>query len=637
MLDRYDQDLLLDYLEDELDADQRAKLDAILAQDPQLAGLLQEMAMDRAALRSLPEAQAPSDLVHDVTQTLERRMLLDEPIDQTGPIPMSRGRGMGSEPARSINWGRVVGLSGLAASVALAAGIVVVMQDGTLERTANELAAAPATQSAEDVEDSAVADTDTPNGNTLEGVVPEGHTNAAGLAGTTNESARITPEDTIDKLLDGAGSDALALGPESPRSNTPGTPELNLPGEPEAEAPLERFAFGSTAAISVIQPRQKLLLLTESPEVSLEQLFDFCVANGIPIVQPEEQALYRRAEGGGNFNSEPSALGAAAEEAADDETQAAYGGYALLINDSQLETLVRDLNNDVAIDPKRAGKGSLISNQAAVLAELPDDVALRYGAVQERKDLGDSRTQSDAADLVTDQQGEITEQQAIPLQLPKDLGSDYANTRNAYNLKQTQQRGSYAQQDDTDTALVERVDRPATAGTDDVVGAVAPEPTPEPTPEATKPAADPRGAKSAPTDAPELEATRDWESDVIADNQEATDADEATSGRRIDPTRGNWLAAHLPVADTTPLLLQWRDDQDASPTSLVPVMIQRAEPDKVNTLRKRQQVELASRLKEAQAQTNAKAKAEDTADQAEVVPATDAAPDADAEPAPPAE
>ena len=49
MLDRYDQDLLLDYLEDELDADRRAQLDKMLAEDPQLAGLLHEMALDRAA------------------------------------------------------------------------------------------------------------------------------------------------------------------------------------------------------------------------------------------------------------------------------------------------------------------------------------------------------------------------------------------------------------------------------------------------------------------------------------------------------------------------------------------------------------------------------------------------------------
>ena len=564
-------------------------------------------------------------------------MLLDEPIDETGPIPMSRGRGLDHEPVRSISWGRVVGLTGLAASVALAAGIVVVMLDNPLDRTAAELAASPGPEAAENDEHSALADAAAPTGAALEGVVAEDSTNTAALARTTDDAARITTEGTIDNPLDDADPDRLALGPEAPRphTRTPGVPELGLPGEPEADAPLESFAFGSTAAISVIQPRQQLVLLTESPEVSLEQLFEFCVANGIPIVQPEQ--LARRDEAvGGNFNNEPAAaIGAVVEEAAGGDTQVAFDDYALLINESQLDTLVRDFNNDVTIDPGRAGKGSLISNQAAVLAELPDDNAYRYGAPPERKAIPDVQEQSDEAELVAKQRAEFTEQQAIPLQLPKDLGSAYANTRNAYNLQQTQQRASYTQQDDTDAAIVERTERPAAPDADDVTGAVASEP--EPVPESTKPLTDPRGIESAVTDAPELEAARDLESDTVARNREIPIAKPATPGRRIDPTRGNWLAAHLPVADTTPLLLHWRDDQAQSPTSLVPVMIKRAEPDKVNTLRKRQQVELASRLREAETQAEAETKAEDAAEQTEPVPATEATPPADAEAAQPAE
>lgn len=628
MLDRYDQDLLLDYLEGELDADRRAKLDAMLAEDPQLAGLLSEMAIDRAALRSLPEAQAPTDLVHDVTKTLERRMLLDEPIDETGPIPMSRGRGLTPEPARSFSWGRVVGLSGLAASVALAAGIVVITLDDPLERTADSLASSPTPETANEVEEAAIAEDTSPAGaDASASIALKDDRTGTVVTGTAEDIAADLAAGSLNSPKPGIDPDALARGHESTAPRDPArprtiAPELELPGDPDAEAPLERFAFGSTAAISVIQPSQQLVLLTESPEVSLEQLFEFCVANGIPIVQPDEQDRYKQADKLG-FNSDP---GANDEATATKDADGTYGDYALLINESQLDTLVQSLNNDITLEPSRAGKASLISNQAAVLSELPEETSYRYGAVQARQArvVEEERSSDDQAALSDLERSELVEQQAVQLRLPPDLGSDYANSRNAYNLKLTKQQGAYGQP------------VPDTGPVADSATTDTPAPVAEPLAEAAQPEAAIRGPESAPAEALDSEAKLALAED--AEVQERASEGNASAERRtpIDPTRGNWLSAHLPVADTTPLLLQWRTDQSAKPTSLVPITIKRAEPDKVNTLRKQQQVELASRR---DAKTKADAQAAEADEQAEAPPAVEATPPVDAtdEPTQPAE
>lgn len=627
MLDRYDQDLLLDYLEGELDADRRAKLDAMLADDPQLAGLLSEMAMDRAALRSLPEAQAPADLVHDVTKTLERRMLLDEPIDETGPIPLSRGRGMAPEPARSISWGRVVGLTGLAASVALAAGIVVItIQDPRLDRTAADLAASPTPETANEVEEAAIAEDASPAATTLEGFASELNRGATDIARPAAALSGDLAAGTIEKRQPGIDAEALALAPESPATRQPlppatVAPELTFPGDTEAAQPLASFAFGSTAAISVIQPRQQLVLLTESPEVSLEHLFEFCVANGIPIVQPNEQASFKKPEGLG-FNSRPGAIDEATPTKDTDET---FGDYALLINESQLDTLVQSLNTDITLEPNQAGKGSLISNQAAVLAELPEKTSQRYGAARARQARTlEQESADDQAEPATANYYEHTEQQAVQLRLPPDLGSDYANSRNAYNLKLTKQQGAYAQEEPI-AAVAEPVDRP-----DSLLADAAPDQL-DSVEDANRPNATPREAKTALAETPDSEAERASVAAGAAADDRSSEGNAPVPAAAIDPTRGNWLSAHLPVANTTPLLLQWRTEQSAKPTSLVPITIKRAEPDKVNTLRKQQQVELATRRNNLEDKAEVQPAEADKPVEAE--PAAETAPPADADPA----
>ncbi|MEO0477314.1 MAG: hypothetical protein AAF085_15305, partial [Planctomycetota bacterium] len=429
MLDRYDQDLLLDYLEGELDADRRTQVEAMLEEDPQLAALLNEMARDREALRSLPQAEAPGDLVHDVTQTLERRMLLDDSVDDTAPIPIARA--MAGEPARGVSWGRIIGLSGLAASVALAAGILVITFDDTLQRTANEFAD---NTSAAETEETAIAERDVEDeGAVLESAGElEGLARPEGIAVVPPADTRLAPDaprpgpDTNDGIARGGGP-------------TPGLPDANplVPTEPGAA---DRVALdpplttGSTAAISVIQPRQQLVLFSESPEVTLEQLVEFCVDNGIPVVQPDELRLARAR---------------AADNDAAEEVEGLFGGddvdepvaeYALLINESQLDTLVQSLNTDLNVVPNDAGNVALFSNQAALLEDLPQ------AQDAEQRELTDQAQGEDTpADTQYDQAVLSEQQQAIKLKSP-DLGSDYNNTRNAYNLNAQQRQAGYGQQ-----------------------------------------------------------------------------------------------------------------------------------------------------------------------------------------------
>ncbi|MBX2852099.1 MAG: hypothetical protein KTR15_10175 [Phycisphaeraceae bacterium] len=615
MLDRYDQDLLLDYLEGELDADRRAQLDAMLAEDPQLAALLEEMGRDRAALRSLPHAEAPGDLVHDVTQTLERRMLLDEPVDDTTPIPISRA--MAGEPTRSISWGRVVGLTGLAASVALAAGILVITLDDTLQQTANEFADNTGADAEEETAETADADEAAGDFDRPEGVAALDQPD--GTSGLPTPGITTPPADPAGAELASGIEEAFAdrgeraLFPDS----TPGTGLAARIGEGGAgDQPIESFAFGSTAAISVIQPRQQLVLLSESPEVSLEQLLDFCVDNGIPVVQPDQQANPAQPR---KPQAAPDPGLVASNTPAD--TDESYADYALLINEEQLDTLVQSLNNNVTLDPKRVDKGSLFSNQAALVEDLPED-AYRHRV----PDLGQAAVTDDTATPDTQEKafesGAFVEQQAIQLRSP-DLGSAYANTRNAYNLL-NQQQGGYTQKEQP----LANVEPPATQAPKPAESDTSPEPQPELI-EADQATSESEAARAL-TPAEDAGDEDAEFGDTL--NEDADNNGAQRLSRHIDPSRGNWLSAHLPLADTTPLLLSWRQGQADRPTKLVPVMIQRAEPEKVNTLRMRQQNEYANRSNGTTAEAEPSVETEPLEDQ----PAEAEAP-AQAQPTEPAE
>lgn len=621
MLDRYDQDLLLDYLEDELDADRRAQLEGMLAEDPQLAALLNEMAKDRAALRSVPQAEAPAGLVHDATHAMERRMLLDDTAEETGPIPLSRGRALATEPTRSVSWGRVVGLTGLAASVALAAATLVIMFDDPLERTANELADNSPTETDKANVDSLIGDLDRAE-SAVDSPAALNQPDPTDGSPTPALAAIPWPADQFDE--------SLALAEDSHREARSQPGDALGPGisREAAQGPLAQIsASRPTAAISAIQPEQQLVLISDSPEVSLEQLVEFCVDNGIPVVQPDP--IGNRPNGLAPFDlaeQAPFAPNAERQANADDDV----ADYALLINESQLNALVTNLNS-INIDPTRAGKASRFSNQAALLTDLHANMDESPLHDRERSALADPEPAEDAHPSITQQPEHVEQQPTRQLRSP-DLGSADANRRNAYNLK-TQQQLRYNQQAPLTAA------KPSPPVLVDPQQDLAKSDTAQPNREATLREADKIAHKERAGSNGAGQPDRAQADEEAADEADAIELEKVKRDLVVDPARGNWLSPHLPWANTTPLLLSWRGPQVDLATKLVPVTIQRAEPGRVNMLLMRQQIEFANRLKEAAPASDAKpdALAEDNAENLADAPANEVeSPEADT-PADPAE
>lgn len=115
MDDRYDPNLILGYVENELiDAD-RARVDAMLAEDEALAGLVADLQRDRAALRSAAAVEPKADLAAGAIAALERQMLFSET-----PDPPSRN---GAPPSR-FRLGSLLTYGGIAAVLALTVTVV---------------------------------------------------------------------------------------------------------------------------------------------------------------------------------------------------------------------------------------------------------------------------------------------------------------------------------------------------------------------------------------------------------------------------------------------------------------------------------------------------------------------------------
>ncbi len=133
MTSRYDQDLLLGYLEGELTDAECAEFERRLAEDDQLRRLLDKLQADREAMRSLPLEQPPAELLDDVTHQLERQMLLEEP----------EGEGAGSSrsadlPVGRIPWSKVAAYGSLAAAVLICGGVIIasLTETGIYQQTA---------------------------------------------------------------------------------------------------------------------------------------------------------------------------------------------------------------------------------------------------------------------------------------------------------------------------------------------------------------------------------------------------------------------------------------------------------------------------------------------------------------------
>ncbi len=136
MPDKYDEMLLLGYIEGDLTPEDHEKAEALLHSDPALAQLMQGLAVDREAVRALPREAPTRPLVDGVTQQLERAMLLDPTRDAGAANAKAAGGDAGRGGLRYVAYG------GLAAAVVLLVGLgVTTLVSSGLLRDANRMIA----------------------------------------------------------------------------------------------------------------------------------------------------------------------------------------------------------------------------------------------------------------------------------------------------------------------------------------------------------------------------------------------------------------------------------------------------------------------------------------------------------------
>ena len=115
MAERFDEELMLGYVEGDLTPAQREQFERRLIADPRLRDLLTQMRRDRTALRDLDPQAAPPQLVEHVNHQLERQMLLGDASAPTGRPRSPR-----------FTAGRIVAYSAVAAMLAVCASIVAI-------------------------------------------------------------------------------------------------------------------------------------------------------------------------------------------------------------------------------------------------------------------------------------------------------------------------------------------------------------------------------------------------------------------------------------------------------------------------------------------------------------------------------
>lgn len=114
MNDRYDQQRLLDYLEQELSPADEAAFEAQLAGDPAMRRLAAQLRNDRALLRAAADQPAPAGLMERADAHIERQMLM-------GGLPQQTDELHGRRSAHIARWFAV---GGLAAMLLLSAALL---------------------------------------------------------------------------------------------------------------------------------------------------------------------------------------------------------------------------------------------------------------------------------------------------------------------------------------------------------------------------------------------------------------------------------------------------------------------------------------------------------------------------------
>ena len=331
MTQRYDENLILGYLEGDLTPSQRAKFEAQLEADPPLRELVQAMVKDRTALRSLPVETSPAGMMQAVHERLERTMLLDNPAPEAA-LPIARHR---------TRMARVLVITAMAALLLFVAGLVLQVWIFTLgidePKPMHPMAMKPEspskTMSLPPPEKLAMADPPAPGPKDAVKVVPS----VENLAGSVWVDRRQDEVDTSGKqALEGEGSlvardradtdmpvtptapvaiaspaasPATSFLTEAPTTPTPREPAADSLALGEGHRRERRLASRTTTAGERLSERESLALnnplarprnlrvVTPDPQSAKADLEQWALANSVNINTPTSEEMARRALG----------------------------------------------------------------------------------------------------------------------------------------------------------------------------------------------------------------------------------------------------------------------------------------------------------------------------------------------------
>ena len=115
MVNRFDEKMFLDYVEGELDREQKDQFESHIAEDPQLRRLVTQVQEDRRQLRQAHQESPPTELMDLADRHLERNMLLDTPLPDFNPMA----------PRRRFRLSQYIAIGSLAAMVIVSSAVVI--------------------------------------------------------------------------------------------------------------------------------------------------------------------------------------------------------------------------------------------------------------------------------------------------------------------------------------------------------------------------------------------------------------------------------------------------------------------------------------------------------------------------------
>lgn len=254
MLDRYDQDMLLGYIEGDLGAADRAAFEEQLRSDETLRKLVASLQADRQAMRELPQEQPPTQLVDDAVNQLERHLLLGSPDDQPALAMDTK-----APRPRHMHIGKILAYSGIAAAVLLSATTVfVTLTDTSLLDRAQQLA--PLAHAPIELQKDDAATDDVLSGDSL--AMAEPSREDAGDAGLLDELIRERLATTANKTDASIARQRFAMGESSAARQV----------AQEASAATEALADAQDAQASQVKRDEapRLLAAAKAAPVSAE-------------------------------------------------------------------------------------------------------------------------------------------------------------------------------------------------------------------------------------------------------------------------------------------------------------------------------------------------------------------------------